>query len=264
MIKLIASDLDGTLLLGGAQSLETRIFGQIERLKERGILFMPASGRQYDNLLRLFRPVWEKLAYICENGCISFYQDHKVHKEIMERRLGQEMLRAIWDEPTAEILLSGERTSYVQPKKEAYYLHLRDTVKNNVTLVKDIFHDVTEDYFKISVYKEEGMEEDIPKWQERFGNRATVVTSGFEWLDMMPLGVNKGLAMKKMQNYLGIAPDECMAFGDNYNDLEMLAEVKYNYVMENAPKEIKDITGFHTSRVEDVLEQLLSDGESSL
>ena len=74
MIKLIASDLDGTLLQNGSQVLPDGICDQIRRLKEKGILFAAASGRQYANLRRLFAPVQDDIAYICENGCLVFYQ----------------------------------------------------------------------------------------------------------------------------------------------------------------------------------------------
>ena len=57
MIKLVASDLDGTLLLNGAQSLPEELFPLIKELKELGILFVAASGRQYANILGyLLRP----------------------------------------------------------------------------------------------------------------------------------------------------------------------------------------------------------------
>ena len=55
MIKLIASDLDGTLLQNGAQELTPRAIDLIHRLTEKGICFVAASGRQYSNELILFR-----------------------------------------------------------------------------------------------------------------------------------------------------------------------------------------------------------------
>lgn len=263
MIKLIASDLDGTLLQNGAQALEPRIFGQIKRLKEKGILFVASSGRQYANLRRLFEPVCDDIAYICENGCLSFYQGKKIHKATMEREVGQRLMRAILEKESAEVLLSGEETCYMQPKQESFYQHVKYVVKNNVTRVDDIFS-VQEDYFKISIYDEEDFVESEKMWHDQFDEKLTVVTSGIIWLDFMPKGVNKGVAMKKLQEYLGIAPDECMAFGDNYNDIEMLDSVKYNFVMENAPEEIKKMTKYHTSQVEDTLERLLNEGEGWL
>lgn len=61
MIKLVASDLDGTLLFKGAQSLPEEIFPLIRQLKKMGILFVAASGRQYANMKKMFRPVVEMI-----------------------------------------------------------------------------------------------------------------------------------------------------------------------------------------------------------
>ena len=76
MIKLIASDLDGTLLQNGAQSLPEHVIPFIEKLAtEHGILFVAASGRQYPNLLRLFGSASKHMAFICENGSLVFHKD---------------------------------------------------------------------------------------------------------------------------------------------------------------------------------------------
>ena len=64
MIKFIATDLDGTLL-DPRGVLPNEIFPLVARLSECGILFAPASGRQYANLKKLFFPVWEKTIFIC-------------------------------------------------------------------------------------------------------------------------------------------------------------------------------------------------------
>ena len=57
MIQLVVSDIDGTLLQDGANTIPPAIFEQIARLRERGIRFCPASGRQYTSLRKLFAPV---------------------------------------------------------------------------------------------------------------------------------------------------------------------------------------------------------------
>ena len=75
MIKLVASDLDGTLLLNGAQSLPEEIFPLIRELKKMGILFVAASGRQYLNMRKLFDPVAGDMAFICENGALAVNQE---------------------------------------------------------------------------------------------------------------------------------------------------------------------------------------------
>ena len=56
MIKLIASDIDGTLLFDRLDSVAPVIFDEIERLKRKGIRFCPTSGRRLESLRRLFAP----------------------------------------------------------------------------------------------------------------------------------------------------------------------------------------------------------------
>lgn len=70
MIKLIASDLDGTLLQNGAQRPSPKIFDLILRLKEKGIHFAAASGRQLYSQHQLFAPVKNDISYIAENGSL--------------------------------------------------------------------------------------------------------------------------------------------------------------------------------------------------
>ena len=256
-IRLIASDLDGTLLLNGAQSLRPETCRLIHSLTARGIYFFAASGRQYPNLQRLFAPVKNEIGYICENGCLSFFQGELIYKETMSHELGQEILRAIWEKEGCEILLSGVNTSYLQPKDMGYYYHMRDVVKNNVTLVPDIFQ-AREDYMKISVYMEKGIEQTADYWAKRFGDRLTVVTSGVEWLDMMPKHVDKGLGLRRVMDYLEVKPEECMVFGDNYNDIEMLEMAGIPIAMEGGVPELKAVSRYQTDRVERVLEEVLA------
>ena len=63
MIKLIACDIDGTLLKGGDKAIDNAVFQEIIRLQGLGILFCPASGRQYSSLRKLFSPVADSLYF---------------------------------------------------------------------------------------------------------------------------------------------------------------------------------------------------------
>ena len=81
MIKLVASDIDGTLLLNGSRNLSERIVEQIKKLKQQGVLFVASSGRQIPNLKRLFAPVADDIAYIAENGAIIEYNGKIIFKK---------------------------------------------------------------------------------------------------------------------------------------------------------------------------------------
>ena len=68
MIKLIASDIDGTLVSDGDNRLNPEIFETVLKLKEKGIQFAAASGRQWVSIERLFEPVKERVFYLSDNG----------------------------------------------------------------------------------------------------------------------------------------------------------------------------------------------------
>lgn len=255
-LKLIACDLDGTLLLNGAQSLRADTCGLIQELQKQGVLFFAASGRQYTNLQRLFWPVREQIGYLCENGCVSFFKGQQIHKEYMDRGLGRELIGAVCQKDGAEVLISGVMESYVKPKDMRFFYHMRDVVKNDVTLVTDLLG-TEEAYMKISVYEEGGIR-DERYWKDRFGSRCTVVTGGNDWLDMMPLHVNKGFALKKILEHLGIHPEECMAIGDNDNDREMLQTAGFPVSVRSAKPQIRALAEYETDTVEALFEALLS------
>jgi len=256
MIKLIACDLDGTLLLDGAQSLRPETVGLIKELKKQGRIFVPASGRQYPNLRRLFAGVEDEIAYICENGALIMYEGREIFKYVIEREKGQEIMKRILAKEEAEVLLSGVNTCYIQPKDPAYAYHLQHIVKNNVTIVENIL-ETEEPYIKISLYEKAGVAQSYDYWTEQFKGLTRVVTSGNAWLDTMHEGIHKGSAIREIGKAFGISSNEMMAFGDNYNDLEMLKEVKYAFAMEKAPEAVKKVCLYQTALVEDTLREIL-------
>ena len=83
-----------------------KIIGQ---LKERGIIFAAASGRQYHNLRQLFAPVKDDIAYICENGALTIYQGEVLHKVVIPPETAIPIIRRLEEEP-------GTVFTYVIPK----------------------------------------------------------------------------------------------------------------------------------------------------
>lgn len=262
MLKLIASDLDGTLLQNGAQSLTTQAVSLIHTLQERGIIFAAASGRQYPNLCRLFGELSGQMAFICENGAYVVYRGEEISAVPMERSLGIEIMKEIDGMEGCEILLSGKHTSYLQPKSEEYLHRMRDIVRNHITLVEDITK-VEEPFLKISVCRLEGIEAVAEHFHRTFGQRAKATVSGFAWLDFTAKKVNKGTALMTIQKKLGILPEETMVFGDNYNDLDMFACAKESYVMKNAVPEVKAYAKNESASVEEILEKLVKGGRDN-
>lgn len=258
MIKLIASDLDGTLLQNGAQSLPEGVIPFIEKLSaEYGILFVAASGRQYPNLVRLFGSASKHMAFICENGSLVFYRDKLLAGHPMDKATALTISHDILSLPGCELQISGEKTCYLIPKNERFVDRMVNHVKNDIKIL-DAPEDHPEPYYKISVFEESGIAEGHGPWLlARHKDNAQCTISGKAWLDCVAPGVNKGRALKELIDRLGITTEECVAFGDNFNDLEMLDTVKYGHVMDNAVEEIKSRYNYHSRDVIASIKELL-------
>lgn len=260
MIKLVASDLDGTLLLNGAQELPEDIFPLIRRLKEMGILFVAASGRQYNNIKRLFQPVASDIAFICENGALAVQNEKFLYEDFLDRDLMLDIIRAADETKGFEFSCSTKEFHYIMPKTEHFKNLLLNVVKVDCKVVKSV-SEITEPCVKMAVYEKGGVtDEAIRYWKERFGNRCRVVTSGFAWIDFIPFGISKAKGIRKFQEMLQVSPDECLAFGDEYNDIEMLQSVKYGYAMAHAKEGVRAQAHYETKRVQEVLVKLIAAG----
>ena len=257
MIKLVASDLDGTLLLNGAQSLPEELFPLIKELKDLGILFVAASGRQYANMKRLFAPVADEMAFISENGGLAVFNDEVLYQDSFPRELVLEIIKAIENKNGAEFTCSTKDYYYIRPKTEHFEDLMLNVVKNNCRIIKDL-SEITEPCMKLAVYERGGiMEDSVSYWKERFGDRCTVVTSGFAWVDFVPFTTNKARGLKEYQERLGIRSEECVVFGDEYNDMAMLKAVPYSFAMAHAKQGVRESASYETERVETILKKLI-------
>ena len=256
MIRLIASDIDGTLLQNGAVEIPPEIFGHIRRLEKKGVLFCPASGRQYTSLRRLFAPVAGRVPFLCENGAVVYGPGSPgpiLSKTVMDRRLSEELCGDILTLPEVEVLISGADTSYLCPKTPDLEGQIRWFLGNR-TAVLPAPEDVPEDIIKVSAYCPKNLEAVrdalFPKWEAHF--RCAV--AGAVWLDFTL--ADKGLGVLRLCESLGLGLEEVMAFGDNYNDVSMLEQVGRPYLMESAAPELRSRFPVHCRTVAEILQTL--------
>lgn len=257
MIRLIASDIDGTLLQNGAKAIPEEIFRHIRRLRGRGVLFCPASGRQYTSLRRLFAPVAGEIPFLCENGAIVYGVGDPgpvLSRTAMDREAALALSRDIYAHPDFEVLLSGANTSYLLPKGEVILPLLRDFTGNN-TVVLRALEDMPEDILKVSCYSPQG----AGRAQKALlgahgGGPFQSAVAGDRWLDFTV--ADKGTGLAGLCRSLGIPLEDVMAFGDNYNDLPMLRIVGHPCLMENAAPSLHPLIPRRCRRVAEVLETL--------
>ena len=71
------------------------------------------------------------------------------------------------------------------------------------------------------------------------------------WLDIMDKHINKGVAVRAMEERFGFTPDEVAVFGDYLNDLQMMSAATYSFAMANAHPDIKAAARYETASNED-------------
>ncbi len=255
MIKLIASDLDGTLLYGRDNTVSEEMFTMIREMKSKGIIFAAASGRQYHNLKKLFAPVWEDMAFICENGAVVFYKDQIIAEKTVPRDEILKLTYIVDADPLTDVALSSARTNYLRPKSTDFAESLIK-LGNHVTIVKE-WADIPDDCVKIAWYEADGVEHRVNYWREKINPPARVVTSGADWLDILYPDTHKGVGIEILSRHFGIKREEMAAFGDNDNDKEMLEAVAYPFAMNNAKEGILKICPYHTAKVEETVREIL-------
>ena len=138
MIRLIASDLDGTLLQNGAQVLSPEIFKLIPALKKKGIHFIAASGRQYANLRRLFALLQDEISYIAENGSLCVHEGKVVSSGQIDRGLANEIILDARHQPDCSLLYSSPKKCYVEKGNDRLYDHIKNHVRYDVEMVEDL------------------------------------------------------------------------------------------------------------------------------
>lgn len=240
MIKLIVSDLDGTLL-PPSKILPEETFPLIERLYDKGVVFAPASGRQLPNLKKLFEPVLDKIAIIAENGGLVWYGGEVVYSNPTDK---EDVLRAVG-------IIRAQKDLYpvISCAERAYF---EDSLPRFVETVKRSYSSVckvenldevakNETALKISVWDARPAAEHgevvLPPLIEGLKTRI----SGYDWLDVSRSDSNKGKALTALMRRVGAKKGECAAFGDHMNDLEMLQNSGLPFVTANAYPPLKNL-----------------------
>ncbi len=239
MIKLIATDMDGTFLDSNKQ-FSPEFIDIFYQLKERGIKFVIASGNQYYRLYQKFLPLSDQMYFIAENGCyIAKGATELYHNTISNVNVNQ-IIAVLQDHPQLPVIMCGRKGAYILDKNKSY----ESLVKLHYCNYQFVssYDQIDDEIMKISINDPEGkIEEKLALVKPRLPEEVKIVTAGNIWMDIHNKEINKGIGMSFLQAIYEIEPDECMAFGDQMNDYELLQQVKYGYAMANAVDPIKEI-----------------------
>ena len=256
MIKLIASDIDGTILPEGGKELNPEIFDVILELEKHDIHFAVASGRQLQSEQWLFSPVKDHISYIADNGAICMHKGevHVITK--FQQDLAIKIIKELEKRPNCNVTVSSPTTQYIKGNSEEFYTYLTKHLSYDVTIIDD-FTKIDEPIIKIAYLDLVTNEASFKHFYDLFNKDIRVVTAGNRWVDFIPFDSNKGTALKFLLNQMNLTPAEVISFGDQQNDIEMLQFTKKSYAMAHAKPEIKKYATDETESVTHTLRELL-------
>ena len=273
-IKLIATDMDGTLLDPKGQVDLPRLEKLLDQLEERGIRFVIATGNEIHRVKQLLGHLTERVVLIVANGARIFegnqllqaqtWDDDMVNRtlEFFKGRECQEqfVVTSMNGGFVKEGTVFTELENFMTPEMiELFY--------QRMNFVEELESHLFGGVLKMSlVVGEERSDSVLEEINQLFNGSVQAVSSGYGCIDILQSGIHKAWGLQELLKRWDIKAEEIMAFGDSENDVEMLQLAGIAYAMENADDKAKAVaTDFAPSNsqagVYEVLEDWLEKGE---
>jgi Cof subfamily protein (haloacid dehalogenase superfamily) len=257
-IKLLVLDIDGTIA-GKSNQVNSKVIRAIQAVKNRGIKVTIATGRMYRSALRFYEAIQGDLPLIAYNGAwIQCPSSKQLHSHLpLNCEVGIQLLDYIqtWKYgKKLEIHCYFNDQLYVERITEKTKIYSqRSGIKPN--LINDLRTVIKQNSTKILTicYQPKIMAQLKEELAQYFDFQHLYVTQSSEiYLEATNPLVNKGAAVGYLtEKILGLKPENVMAIGDNFNDLEMLKYAGLSVAMDDAPAEVKNIAQWVAPSVED-------------
>lgn len=250
-IKLILTDIDGTIMPYGKRQVTQRCRAAFHAAMDAGILVGPASGRFFSWIPNFFGGDEACCqTALATNGMQVYLEGRKVLQKELPPAALRTIMGALQDVPQSgllvfegarPLLVQGSRDdlaiafpSYAKTCEDAGALPEAGITKANVFLVGDL--ERTREVVGALDALTDEVDLDVP--QPMFSN-------------VVPAGWNKGAALRWLCERVGVAPEETVVFGDAGNDLQMFAATPNSVAVANALPEARDAARYHIGPVED-------------
>lgn len=267
MIKMIASDMDGTLLSSHLAISETNKEAVLEA-QAKGIEFMVATGRAYSEAKPALDDAGIKCCMITGNGAqifdengeaiVTFSIDKKTTKEIMttlrEKNLYFELMttNGVYAESQPQRVenfatLLANQVPHLTFKMAIAMAstHLNMLPVHYINNYDDLLVDDSVEILKVIAFSDEGPKLLRPIADELEANGPLYVTASFpNNIEINHKDAQKGNAVKLMAEKRGIELEDVMTIGDNFNDVSMLKVAGVSFAMGNAEEDVKKIAKY--------------------
>lgn len=238
MIKLIATDLDGTIVPEGTFDINPEYDVVLSKLIEKGVNVILASGRHANNIRKLLPSIKDKAYILSDTGATLLHKDKALIKHYMNNETVRYLLDYLHDEAGCEVAISNNIGYYTEHRD----VFINENVFSNVEEVGYIVDDVKKhlnDVTKLTVMTKDNVQKTMAPLKEKFKDELHIVQSGSIWFDITKIGVTKGEGVKFVQELLGIKKDETIGFGNSENDIPLLNECGTAYTVSDADENVK-------------------------
>lgn len=239
-IDAIFSDLDDTLLDSEGKFTDYTL-SVLHECTKRGIQVIPCSGRTRCSLLPFVKILNTGSPYIGGNGSEIIaangeYIDHQVLdvdtlREICRLLEEYHLYGHFYDEDRFYYNFDGDAAED--------YRHSSRLTGIHVEKLSEFVHFPTSKVLVVNA--EEVNRAFYPIIKEHFGDRIDITFSKSIFMELIPPGVSKGNAVKKLITMEGINPDRVLAFGDGLNDVSMLSAIPHGVAVQNAREEVRKV-----------------------
>lgn len=250
MYKLVAIDMDGTLLKGD-KTISERTKSAIKSAREKGVTVVLATGRPIEGVSRYL----EELDMYTDKDYVLSYNGALVQKTKSKESIAKialdgsdlHYLKKLSDELGVNIHAFSEKIGLITPKNSKY-TEVEANINNieihemNIDVIPD-----DEVIIKIMMIDEpEVLGPAIEKLPKEVFEKYTVVRSTPYFLEFLNKEVNKGVGVEMLAKNLGVKREEVITLGDAGNDLHMIEYAGLGIAMGNAFDEVKEVANYIT------------------
>ncbi len=230
-VKLIASDMDGTLLDENGQ-VPPETFDLILALREHGVRFVASSGRRYDRLCDFFSPVKDRMDFVASNGAQVFADGVQIDREVYSHLAIRRLTKTVAMFPNMHLALFDRTKSYLLDDEDKFVREVDKDLPNVERIYELPSPQVS--IIKASIFCDDGnVMDNAYVLQRELGGLFTFAPSGSSYIDAMQPGISKASGIAQVMEYHGIDASEVMAFGDAMNDYEIIRFVGTGCAMAN-------------------------------
>ena len=248
-IKMVVTDMDGTLLDEKGEFDRSRLKNILDELDKREIRFVVATGNEIHRMHLLFGDLLERVTLIAANGARIFDKNEVLLGTCWSPDLGAQVLSYFEGrERDVHLVVTAENGAFVKTGtifpmiEKVMTAEMAQEFYRKINFVETLRPDDFPQVLKMSmVVNEQVAVQATRQLNQDFADTLNAVTSGYGAIDILQKGIHKAWGLEQLMQKWEIQEQEIMAFGDSENDIEMLQLAGISYAMENADPRVKTV-----------------------